>query len=103
MIPPRAAAIANQVFVASVDAAEPVGTGRSLDIYPEGRVRTQAGDAETALTDDVDLDEVARVRRFGTCGLTRPWNQFAENDAPPELPLYSGRIDPARWRAGEAG
>ena len=99
----RAAAIANQVFVVSVNAAAPVGTGRSLVIDPEGRVRTQAGDAETTLTDVVDLDEVARVRRFGTCGLTRPWNQFAENDAPLELPLYSGRIDPARWRAGDAG
>jgi predicted amidohydrolase len=78
------------------------GTGRSLVVNPEGRVRTQAGDAETMLTDVVDLDDVTRVRRFGTAGLSRPWSQFVENDVPLELPLYSGRIDPARWRAGHA-
>lgn len=96
-----AAAIANQVFLVSVNAAAPVGTGRSLVVDPEGRVRTQAGDAEAVLTDVVDLDEVTRVRRFGTAGLTRPWSQFVENDVPLELPLYSGRIDPAYWRAGD--
>ena len=78
------------------------GTGRSLVVNPEGRVRIQAGDAETMLTDVVDLDDVTRVRRFGTAGLSRPWSQFVENDVPLELPLYSGRIDPARWRAGHA-
>lgn len=98
----RAAAIANQVFLVSVNAAAPVGTGRSLVVDPEGRVRTQAGDAEAVLTDVVDLDEVTRVRHFGTAGLTRPWSQFVENDVPLELPLYSGRIDPAYWRAGDA-
>ena len=99
----RAAAITNQVFVVSVNAAAPVGTGRSLVVDPEGRVRTEAGDAETVLSDVLDLDDVTRVRRFGTAGLTRPWSQFVENDAPLELPLYSGRIDPARWRTNDAG
>ena len=98
----RAAAISNQLFVVSVNTAAPVGTGRSLVVDPEGRVRTKAGDAETVLSDVVDLDDVTRVRRFGTAGLTRPWSQFAENDAPLELPLYSGRIDPARWRTHDA-
>ena len=97
----RAAAITNQVFVVSVNAAAPVGTGSSIVVDPEGRVRTQAGDAEAVLTDVVDLDEVTRVRRFGMAGLTRPWSQFVENDVPLELPLYSGRIDPACWRAGD--
>jgi predicted amidohydrolase len=95
----RAAAITNQVFVISVNAAAPIGTGRSLIVDPEGRVRTQAGDAEAVLTDVIDLDEVARVRSFGTAGISRPWSQFVEHDVPLELPLYSGRIDPARWRA----
>lgn len=99
----RAAAIANQVFLVSVNAAAPVGTGRSVVVDPEGRVRTRAGDAEAVLTDVLDLDEVARVRRFGTCGLTRPWRQFVEGDVPLELPLYSGRIDPALWRAADGG
>lgn len=94
----RAAAIANQVFVVSVNAAAPPGTGRSLIVGPEGRVRTEAGDAEAVLTDVLDFDEVTRVRRFGTAGLNRIWSQFTEHDAPLELPLYSGHIDPARWR-----
>ena len=98
----RAAAITNQVFVVSANASAPIGTGRSLVVDPEGRVRTEAGDAEAVLSDVVDLDDVTRVRRFGTCGLTRPWSQFVENDVPLELPLYSGRIDPASWRAGRA-
>jgi predicted amidohydrolase len=42
----RAAAIANQVFLVSANAAAPIGTGRSLIVDPEGRVRAQAGDAE---------------------------------------------------------
>lgn len=99
----RAAAIANQVFVVSVNAAAPVGTGHSLIVDPEGRVRTEAGDAEAVLTDIVDFDDVTRVRRFGTAGLNRPWDQFTENDMPLELPFYSGRIDPARWQAVASG
>lgn len=95
----RAAAIANQVFVINVNAAAPVGTGRSLIVDPEGRVRTQAGDAEAVLTDVLDFDEVTRVRRFGTAGLNRIWEQFSESDEPLELPFYSGRIEPQRWRA----
>jgi hypothetical protein len=46
----------------------------------------------------LDLDEVTRVRRFGTAGLNRMWEQFTDADRPLDLPLYEGRIDPARWR-----
>jgi predicted amidohydrolase len=94
----RAAAIANQVFVVSPNAATPVGTGRSLIVDPEGRVRTQAGESPVVLTDVVDLDEVSRVRQFGTAGLNRLWSQFTEQDTPLELPLYEGRIEPRRWQ-----
>ncbi|MEW2810510.1 carbon-nitrogen hydrolase family protein [Streptomyces massasporeus] len=95
----RANAIVNQVFVLSVNAAGPVGTGRSLVVDPEGRIRTEAPDSgATVLTEVLDLDDVTRVRTFGTAGLNRMWNQFADTDAPLDLPLYGGRIDPGRWR-----
>ncbi|MFJ6749379.1 MULTISPECIES: carbon-nitrogen hydrolase family protein [unclassified Streptomyces] len=97
----RANAIVNQVFVVSVNTAGPVGTGRSLVVDPEGLVRTEApGDGTTVLTDVLDLDHVTRVRTYGTAGLSRMWDQFADTDAPLELPLYDGRIDPRRWRSG---
>lgn len=97
----RAAAITNQVFIASVNAAAPTGVGRSLLVDPEGRVRTYAPSAEDCvLTDVIDLADAARVRRYGTAGLNRPWNQFRPGDAPLDLPLYSGKIDPATWGAG---
>ena len=38
----RANAIVNQVFVVSVNTAGPAGTGRSLVVDPEGRVRAEA-------------------------------------------------------------
>ncbi|WP_216900849.1 carbon-nitrogen hydrolase family protein [Nocardia alni] len=94
----RANAIVNQVFVASVNCAAPVGTGRSMLVDPQGTVRSEAvGDSDTTLTDVIDLDEVTNVRRYGTAGLNRLWQQFRPDDQPLELPLYQGRIDPATW------
>lgn len=94
----RAAAITNQVWVLSVNAAEPAGTGRSLLVDPEGVVRV-AAPSETAaiLTHVVDLDDVTRVRKLGTCGLNRMWSQHRPGDPGLDLPLYGGRIDPGRW------
>lgn len=95
----RASAIANQVFVLSVNAAGPVGTGHSLVVDPEGHVRAETpGPDPAVLTDVLDLGAVTRTRRSGTAGLNRMWQQFTDADAPLELPLYQGRIDPRRWR-----
>ena len=100
----RANAIVNQVFVVSLNAAAPVGVGQSLVVDPEGRVLLEVADAERAvLTPTLDLGQVARVRERGTAGLNRMWEQFAEGDAPLELPLYQGRIDPGRWRPRGGG
>jgi predicted amidohydrolase len=94
----RANAIVNQVFVVSVNCAGPVGTGQSLIVDPEGLVRTATAGAEaTVLTDVLDLEHVSRVRKYGTAGLTRVWDQFQPGDLPLSLPLYGGRIDPQRW------
>jgi predicted amidohydrolase len=95
----RANAIVNQVYVLSVNAAAPAGVGKSLVVDPEGLVRVEASGAEeTVLTDVLDLDAVTRVRTYGTAGLNRMWSQFTDADDPLDLPLYDGRIDPARWR-----
>ncbi|CDR18177.1 carbon-nitrogen hydrolase family protein [Streptomyces iranensis] len=99
----RANAIVNQLFVAGVNCAAPVGTGRSLLIDPQGAVRSEAaGDSDTTLTDVIDLDEVTNVRRLGTAALNRPWQQFRPDDRPLALPLYQGRIDPATWTGATA-
>lgn len=97
----RANAIVNQVFLASVNAAPPDGIGRSVVVDPEGRVRAESGpEPELVVTDVLDLTEARRVRTHGTAGLTRVWDPFADGRQPLELPLYEGRITPARWRDG---
>jgi predicted amidohydrolase len=91
----RANAIVNQIFVLSVNAAAP-GVGQSLVVDPEGRVRVDAGRAAEVLTDVIDLDDVTRVRQYGTAGLNRMWHQFQDGDPVLELPVYQGRM----WSTG---
>ncbi len=94
----RSHAIVNQAFVITVNAGWPGGTGRSAVIDPEGHVRMESdGETPTMLTDCIDLDDVTRVRTWGTCALDRPWSQFLASDPPIELPAYAGRIDPSSW------
>ena len=93
----RAQAIANQVFFISVNGAAPGACGQSLVVDPEGGVRAQAGEAATVLTDVIDLDQVSTVRRYGTSGLNRMWQQLLPEDAAIDLPLYDGRMDPRTW------
>jgi len=97
----RANAITNQVFVASLNGAAPTALGRSMLVDPEGRVRAELPGAEHAvLTDVVDLGQAATVRRFGTAGLNRLWDQIQPGDPALSLPAYSGRIDHLSWGAG---
>lgn len=92
----RANAIVNQIYVLSANAAAP-GVGQSLIVDPEGRERVSAGRSAEVLTDVIDLDDVTRVRTYGTAGLNRMWSQFRADDPPLELPVYQGRITPDRW------
>jgi predicted amidohydrolase len=95
----RANSIVNQTFTVSVNCGGPVGMGGSLIVGPEGEVFEEVLHAErSVLTQTLDLGEVSRVRQAGTMGTNRMWSQFTEADAPLELPLYDGRIDPERWR-----
>ena len=87
----RANAIVNQLYVVNLNAASPAALGRSLVVDPEGFVRVEAGSGEELLTDVLDLDAVTRVRRFGTAGVSRMWEQIdAGAAAGLELPMYEG-------------
>jgi predicted amidohydrolase len=94
----QANAIVNQVFMLSVNAAGPIGTGGTIVCDPEGTV---LGDLPTAdagvLRVDLDLNLVRRVREVGTEGYNRMWSQMAPDDPIIDLPIYQGRIDPTRW------
>jgi predicted amidohydrolase len=94
----RANAIVNQVFMVSVNCAGPTGQGRSLIVDPEGNTIAEAADDSPALlAAELDLAAVERVRTHGTENVNRPWAQFHVGEAPIELPIYQGRIDPASW------
>lgn len=86
----RANAIVNQVAVVNINAAAPVGNGRSLVIDPEGAVRYEAGVAEEVVTAVLDLDQVQRVRERGSFGLNRLWEEMDRVGPGLELPLYGG-------------
>lgn len=88
----RANAIFNQLYVLSLNAAQPAGLGRSLIADPEGLVRLQAQGGEEVLTDVLDLDAVSRVRRHGTAGVSRMWEQILRAGPEVELPMYGGRV-----------
>ncbi len=90
----RANAIFNQLYVVSLNAAAPAGLGRSLIVDPDGIVRVGAGEADEALTDVLDLDAVDRVRRYGTAGVSRMWEQILRAGPGIELPMYGGSVRP---------
>lgn len=94
----RAAAIANQVYVLSVNTAGPIGMGDSLLADPEGAVIASCPDTAPGRIHAVlDLDHVTQTRARGTCGENRMWSQFRPGEAPIALPAYNGAIDPATW------
>jgi formamidase len=94
----RGNAIFNQLYVVSLNAAAPAGLGRSVIVDPEGLVRVQAGESEEVLTDVLDLDAVTRVRRFGTAGVSRMWEQLEREGPGIDLPMYGGSMRPAPRR-----
>jgi formamidase len=88
----RANAIANQLYVVSVNASAPSGLGRSAVIDPEGLVRVQASAGDELITDVLDLDAVTRVRAHGSFGLNRLLDQFDRLGPALELPMYGGYV-----------
>jgi len=103
MVLAKANSIVNQTFTVSVNCAGPFGRGQSLIVDPEGATLAESTEADAVvLVRTLDLDQVTRVRVQGTAGTNRMWEQFLPGDAPLELPLYSGRIDPHRWTPATA-
>ena len=90
----RASAIVNQVAVVNVNAAAPVGNGRSLVIDPEGAVRYEAGVGEEVVTAVLDLDQVERVRERGSFGINKLWEEMDRVGPGLDLPLYGGAYRP---------
>ncbi len=88
----RANAIFNQLYVVSLNTASPAGVGRSLIADPEGLVRVASGAGEEMLTDVLDLEAVERVRRFGTAGVSRMWEQMMREGPGIQLPMYGGPV-----------
>ena len=90
----RANAYVNQVAVVNVNAAAPIGNGRSVVVDAEGAVRYEAGAAEEVVTAVVDLDHVRLVRERGAFGINRLWEEMDRVGPGLELPLYGGRYRP---------
>jgi formamidase len=88
----RANAIANQLYVVSVNASAPSGLGRSVIVDPEGHVRHEAGAGEEVITDVLDLDAVTRVRRHGSFGINRLLDQLDSLGPELELHQYGGYV-----------
>jgi formamidase len=90
----RANAIVNQVAVFNVNAAAPVGNGRTLVVDPEGAVRYEAGVGEELVTAVLDLDQVERVRERGSFGINKLWDEMDRVGPGLDLPLYGGAYRP---------
>ena len=67
----RAAAIANQCHVVSVNAVTTIGGGRSVGVDPEGRVLFEGGPGEEFHIEVLDMARPDVVREHGTLGLNR--------------------------------
>ena len=97
----QASSIVNQVYILSVNAAGPIAMGRSLVVDPDGDVVEQIlDDSNSIIYTIIDFDRVAQIRRDGTAGVNRMWDQFLPNDPEINLPIYTGRISPRTWRSG---
>ena len=90
----QANAYVNQVHVVNVNAASPVGNGRSVVVDPEGTVRYQAGHGDEVPTTVLDLDAVTLVRTRVSFGMNRLWEQLDRHGAELELPIYGGSYRP---------
>jgi formamidase len=72
----RAAAIANQCFIVSVNGTGRGGIGRSLMVDPEGNIMQMTGQVPENMSAILDLARVKSIRENGTCGVTRPLASF---------------------------
>jgi len=62
-------AVENQCFVLSINHPNPIGMGHSVAIDPEGRIIEELGDSESFTIVYLNLEEVRRVREYGSMGM----------------------------------
>lgn len=86
----QAGAIANQVYFFNINGLKDGGIGQSIFVDPEGRVLQKAGQRELIMTEIIDLDLVARVREYGTLGLSQVWKDLRKFKN--GFPIYQGEI-----------
>ncbi|MFJ6415555.1 carbon-nitrogen hydrolase family protein [Paeniglutamicibacter sp. NPDC091659] len=99
----RANAFANQVFVVNLNASDPAGVGDSVLVDPEGTVMQRAGAGEETLFGVLDIERVAIVRKYGTHGINRPWDELESKCNGLAFPMYGGaRMLPPVFRGGTA-
>ncbi|MFI6366453.1 carbon-nitrogen hydrolase family protein [Nocardia sp. NPDC050630] len=77
----RARAIENTVYMAAADQCAPRGAGASMIIDPTGAVLAELGDEPGVLTADIDLEQLATVRRTNPSLALR---RFAVTERAPE-------------------
>jgi formamidase len=78
----------------NLNAAAPVGNGRSVVVDPEGIVGYEAGAGEEVVTAVIDFDAVSLVRERGSFGLNKLLEQLDRQGAELDLPMYGGRYRP---------
>jgi predicted amidohydrolase len=86
----QAGAIANQVYFFNINGVGGGGIGQSIFVDPEGRVLQKGGGRELIMTEVIDLDLVARVREYGTLGLSQVWKDLGKFKK--GFPIYQGEI-----------
>jgi deaminated glutathione amidase len=82
----RANAAANQCYVVNVNAAAPMGVGKSIVCGPGGEVIHQASTSYEVFVVDLDFEYVERVRRDGWQGLGQPLKSFRDHRV--KFPAY---------------
>lgn len=87
----QANAIMNQCYFVDVNAAGPLGNGRSIVIGPEGDIIYQSGEVDDQIAFAVDFNRVRQVRRAGTLLLGQLLKSF--RDATIEFPCYRGNYE----------
>ena len=88
-------AIVNQVFTVNVNTAGPARTAAPSS--PTQRALFSKNRPTPALACSSTRSTWCASRRYGRCrrrrGTNRMWEQFQPNDAPVEMPLYSGELN----------
>ncbi|RUL54654.1 carbon-nitrogen hydrolase family protein [Lysinibacillus antri] len=78
-------AVENQCFVVSINHPNPIGMGHSVAVDPEGRIIEELGDSESFTIVYLNLDEVRRVREYGSMGMfgfLKMLKEFKESGKP---------------------